>query len=43
MHEYDEIDHNRIFVIATDFVPRIVSTLRVLLPAVPPDPEPSEP
>jgi len=43
MHEYDEIDQNRIFVIATDFVPRLVSRLRVLLPEIPSDPEPREP
>jgi len=43
MHEYDEIDQKRIFVIATDFVPRLVSSLRALLPEIPPDPELSEP
>ena len=43
MHEYDEIDNNRIFVIGTEFVPRLVATLRPLLPEIPPDPEPGEP
>jgi uncharacterized protein with HEPN domain len=40
MHEYDEIDHHRIFVIATDLVPQLVTQLQSLLPPVPPDPEP---
>jgi len=40
MHEYDEIDNHRIFVIATELVPKLVAQLKALLPPIPPDPEP---
>jgi uncharacterized protein YutE (UPF0331/DUF86 family) len=40
MHEYDEIDNHRIYVIATELVPKLVEQLRMLLPPIPPDPEP---
>jgi uncharacterized protein with HEPN domain len=40
MHEYDEIDNHRIFVIATELVPELVAQLHALLPPIPPDPEP---
>lgn len=41
MHEYDEIDNHRIFVIATELVPELVKQLEALLPPLPPDPEPT--
>jgi uncharacterized protein with HEPN domain len=40
MHEYDEIDNHRIFIIATELVPKLVAQLTALLPPIPPDPEP---
>jgi uncharacterized protein with HEPN domain len=40
MHEYDEIDDRRIFVIATELVPDLVARLTALLPPLPSDPEP---
>ena len=40
MHEYDEIDNHRIFVIATELVPKLVAQLSALLPPIPSDPEP---
>lgn len=40
MHEYDKIDNHRIYVIATELVPKLVDRLNGLLPPIPPDPEP---
>lgn len=39
MHQYDKIDNHRIFVIATELVPKLVEILNGLLPPIPPDPE----
>jgi uncharacterized protein with HEPN domain len=40
MHEYDEIDNHRIYIIATELVPKLVAQLETLLPPIPSDPEP---
>jgi uncharacterized protein with HEPN domain len=40
MHEYDDIDDHRIYVIATELVPKLVDRLTELLPPLPPDPDP---
>jgi uncharacterized protein with HEPN domain len=42
MHEYDEIDHRRIFVVSTQLVPELVVQLTALLPPLPSGPEPEQ-
>lgn len=42
VHEYDEIDHEKIWRVATVHIPELVSFLEPLVPHPPPDPEPDE-
>lgn len=39
-HEYEKIEHRKIFAIATEQVPELVDQLTASIPPVPPDPEP---
>jgi uncharacterized protein with HEPN domain len=40
IHEYDKVEHERIFSIATELVPELIAQLEKALPPIPPDPEP---
>ena len=39
IHEYDTVEHERIFTIARDRVPELIGHLQAAIPAIPPDPE----
>jgi uncharacterized protein with HEPN domain len=40
IHEYDKLEHERIFSIATELVPGLIAQLEEALPPIPPDPDP---
>lgn len=40
IHEYESIEHAKIFTIATERIPELIAQLSAALPPVPPDPEP---
>lgn len=39
IHEYERIEHRKIFAIATERVPELIDQLSAALPPIPPDPE----
>jgi uncharacterized protein with HEPN domain len=40
IHEYERVEHHRIFAIAKDRIPELIKHLSAALPPAPPDPEP---
>jgi uncharacterized protein with HEPN domain len=39
IHEYERVEHQRIFTIATDRIPELIAHLSLALPPIPTDPE----